>query len=660
MDLEINTNATPSAPFYWSEQPRSSKENDNETEYSEDYNFLNYITEMTKYILAKRKMLTNPTEDIQSKRKQYMLELKAKEAQAKKKVYCLFGYYPAVRYQFGLEGWVEKQNKEKTKYDVPLRKEFTATQVIYLDSAPLIMKMEVPQGVNTEFVERKFISEKLEDKPDLVFSLRKNLIAWSSLSEDTIVSYFPQCNFCSKLGLNECLSHMSSFKCKNDSLRFPRGYNLINKTCMRRFTQDFRETCCFSLMRFIKLCVEKNKLIHSLDGTVPVSTFDFAEKVCKKKIQSLQLENVGDNTPDRYTVDETTEEEDHWAVIEENIFNLINQRYVFQYIQDFNDIVQRARNLVDGIDECKKQEICDGIYNVWVVKPVANCSGYGIRLFRRLNDITKAVLPFSNNNYGRFVVQKYIERPLLIYGVKFDLRVWYLVTSINQFKLWVYHEGYVRFCSKPHSNLVLDEMRHLTNVRIQRKYRSKREPSHLPPELMWDFKQLKDYFTNYLSLPKTWDNIMKAMEESIQTIMQCAMNFNHIGLRKNTFQLFGADFLINENFRPCLIEVNNGPGLSPTTSIIAKKTTSLLIDIVKVITSEKDQPKTYVHPIDHGNFHLIYTKEMTSPRTRELTDMTHIKHGMLAKQVNVLDWKRNARVRKPLKNILVKPKTSTI
>jgi len=71
------------------------------------------------------------------------------------------------------------------------------------------------------------------------------------------------------------------------------------------------------------------------------------------------------------------------------------------------------------------------------------------------------------------------------------------------------------------------------------------------------------------------------MSESIYAVLQAATDTSFY--RDKTFQLFGADFLITDNFIPYLIEINSIPGLNPSTSVIANLVPMLLRDIVKGI-----------------------------------------------------------------------------
>ena len=67
-----------------------------------------------------------------------------------------------------------------------------------------------------------------------------------------------------------------------------------------------------------------------------------------------------------------------------------------------------------------------------------------------------------------FVIQKYIEKPLLINNRKFDIRVWVLLTQ--ELKLYFFKEGYLRTSSETFSlseDNITKQFVHLTNNAVQ-------------------------------------------------------------------------------------------------------------------------------------------------------------------------------------------------
>mmetsp|Transcript_23960 Transcript_23960/g.20998 ORF Transcript_23960/g.20998 Transcript_23960/m.20998 type:complete len:89 (+) Transcript_23960:506-772(+) len=71
------------------------------------------------------------------------------------------------------------------------------------------------------------------------------------------------------------------------------------------------------------------------------------------------------------------------------------------------------------------------------------------------------------------VVQEYLQDPYLIDGLKFDLRIYVLVKSINPLKIFLYREGMARFSTvkyeKPKKGNLKNLCMHLTNYAVNKK-----------------------------------------------------------------------------------------------------------------------------------------------------------------------------------------------
>ena len=108
--------------------------------------------------------------------------------------------------------------------------------------------------------------------------------------------------------------------------------------------------------------------------------------------------------------------------------------------------------------------------NVWIVKPAFLNQGRGIEVFAEISKI-KAHLSGVRGD-GEWLIQKYIEQPLLLWGRKFDIRCWVLLDE--SYNIWIYRDGYLRTSSETFSlefrGLAKDsnKMVHLTNYCMQK------------------------------------------------------------------------------------------------------------------------------------------------------------------------------------------------
>lgn len=104
----------------------------------------------------------------------------------------------------------------------------------------------------------------------------------------------------------------------------------------------------------------------------------------------------------------------------------------------------------------------------WILKPAGSSQGKGVAIITRLSQLPSD--GSGANHDDNWVVEKYIDNPLLMDGKKFDLRLYVCVTSFHPLKIYLHQEGLVRMATEPYSNESYDEaFVHLTNYSINRK-----------------------------------------------------------------------------------------------------------------------------------------------------------------------------------------------
>ncbi|XP_048510012.1 tubulin monoglutamylase TTLL4-like [Athalia rosae] len=197
----------------------------------------------------------------------------------------------------------------------------------------------------------------------------------------------------------------------------------------------------------------------------------------------------------------------------------------------------------------------------WIVKPPASGRGKGIRVIDQWWEVPK---------WHSVVVQRYIAKPKLINGSKFDLRVYVLVTSIDPLRIYVYNEGLVRFASVKYvddSTNLHDRFMHLTNTSV-----NKYSPNYVVNDSVdschgnkWSFGTLWAYFAREnIDVRIIWSEIKDIVVKTMisgEAEMRKAVKEN-VTSTYNCYELYGFDVILDENLRPWLLEVNTLPSLN--------------------------------------------------------------------------------------------------
>jgi tubulin polyglutamylase TTLL4 len=196
----------------------------------------------------------------------------------------------------------------------------------------------------------------------------------------------------------------------------------------------------------------------------------------------------------------------------------------------------------------------------WIIKPPAAARGTGIKVVNRWSQIPKK---------RPLIVQKYIERPLLINGSKFDLRLYVVVTSINPLRVYMHTDGLARFASVKYSekaDTLNDRYMHLTNYSINKLSQNyaKNEDANACKGHKWTVKSLWTYLAAQgINTTRLWGALRNlvlrtvlAGEGPIYAMAKLNMNSNY-----NCYELFGIDVILDSELVPWLLEVNISPSL---------------------------------------------------------------------------------------------------
>ncbi|XP_026328451.1 tubulin glycylase 3A-like isoform X2 [Hyposmocoma kahamanoa] len=530
----------------------------------------------------------------QSKTTRYIgLKTRALEAMKFKKIFTIYGKANTVRTALTKRGWVEKIP--------PNRMNLSKIRENKLNSKSEINE-ELERFLLSNMVERQaanFIWGTSGNINDL--SKKHNVYAkeTTNVSTPLMNKLVVETLWTTKQGLCNSLKE-SYWYYIEDVAEFdtPRTYSNTNDDEKADFIKDYKLTACTSLLKWTVSMVANNRPIFTDAGKISMNVMVFALNRCKEYLYEKQNRDI-----DREIYSTATAGQ--WNSFLKKYYILISNNDVFHtdVDQKLPLYIDYAKLLLREIHKYRPQLSCEGSHNIWIVKPTHCSRGRGIKLASKLNEITDMI----NRGCSKYVVQKYIEDPLLIHETKFDIRQYYLITSTCPLVIWMYRDCYLKFSSQKYNLGNFHESIHLTNNAVQKKYKNCNERHNdLPQHNMWDLDTYKKYL-NKIGKELVWDHLTyPAMKKAIVGIMLTYQD--SLSPSKNCFELYGCDFILDKDYRPWLIEINQGPDLNPTTQVTAKICPEVIEDIIKVVIDYACNPRAST-----GKFECLYRTPTLTP-----------------------------------------------
>lgn len=163
--------------------------------------------------------------------------------------------------------------------------------------------------------------------------------------------------------------------------------------------------------------------------------------------------------------------------------------------------------------------------------------------------------------------------------------------------VYLYKDSYLRFSAEEFSLEDKNLFIHLTNNSI-----AKQSPSFNDSEIegcMWHIEEFQQYLVQTRGNDPWEESIFKRIKKIVQESLASA---GRLGMRRtNTFELFGYDFMIDEELRPWLLEVNSSPAMDYSTPVTTLLVKQVLHDVIKVVIDYENGDAE-----DSGRFELLF------------------------------------------------------
>lgn len=275
-----------------------------------------------------------------------------------------------------------------------------------------------------------------------------------------------------------------------------------------------------------------------------------------------------------------------------------------------------------------QQDREDNPSKLWIYKPVASSCGRGIKIISSTSIIDKK---------SGYLISNYISDPHTINGLKYDLRIYVLVTSFDPLRIYIYKEGLVRFATQNYSKdlkSLKTRYIHLTNYSVNKKAPNyKLSSDTLNSDTLkykWPLSGLEEV---YKSMGIVYSDVFNRIKDVvIKTLIAVEVEIvsKTVSLTKhkdNCYELYGFDILLDSSLKPWLLEVNVAPSLSSGSILDKQIKTALMCDIFTLVgvlpydrTILKKEEKKNLHEFTHKLKFKNYSNVMNEQKFGDLNE----------------------------------------
>ncbi|KAM8873669.1 tubulin polyglutamylase TTLL7 isoform 3-T3 [Spinachia spinachia] len=230
----------------------------------------------------------------------------------------------------------------------------------------------------------------------------------------------------------------------------------------------------------------------------------------------------------------------------------------------------------------------------FIVKPANGAMGHGISLIRNWEK-----LPAQEH----FIVQEYLDKPFLMEGYKFDLRIYILVTSCDPLRIFLYNDGLVRMGTEKYhapSEANLSQLyMHLTNYSVNKHNenfeRDETVDKGSKRSISWftEFLRANDY-----DVAKFWGDVSELV---VKTIIVAEPHVLHAyrmcrpgqppGSDSVCFEVLGFDIILDRKLKPWLLEINRAPSFGTDQKIDYDVKKGVLLNALKLLNIRASDKK---------------------------------------------------------------------